>query len=168
LAYLRITTKLGRIYPGASLQRPIVAADHYHQAHRIRVIVELQNIDITKLYTTPERMAGRSENWPSFDALPLDPSGPPGNSWGLWGKDDELGMLNHLTPETTKRATEEVVHGIRIPLDHPLDKFNMPAFGRQPFHQEIRLKSPRTVNDDVLTFNTQSSSQWDGLRHYGR
>jgi hypothetical protein len=23
------------------------------------------------------------------------------------------------------------------------------------------------VNDDVWTFNTQVSSQWDGLRHYG-
>jgi len=23
------------------------------------------------------------------------------------------------------------------------------------------------VNDDVWTFNTQSSSQWDGLRHFG-
>lgn len=28
-------------------------------------------------------------------------------------------------------------------------------------------KPPRIVNDDVWTFNTQSSSQWDGLRHFG-
>ncbi|KAH8647660.1 putative cyclase-domain-containing protein [Xylariales sp. PMI_506] len=106
-------------------------------------------------------------DWPSFDALPVDRSGPPGNSWGLWGKDDELGMLNHLTPDAAKRAAQEVVHGVRIPLDHPLDKFSLPAFGRQPFHQEIRLKSPRSVNDDILTFNTQTSTQWDGFRHYG-
>lgn len=25
---------------------------------------------------------------------------------------------------------------------------------------------PRIVNDDVWTFNTQVSSQWDGLRHF--
>ena len=28
-------------------------------------------------------------------------------------------------------------------------------------------KAPRIVNDDVWTFNSQSSSQWDGLRHFG-
>ena len=39
-------------------------------------------------------------------------------------------------------------------------------FGRQVFHHEMFAKSPRTVNDDVWTFNSQSSSQWDGLRHY--
>jgi len=28
-------------------------------------------------------------------------------------------------------------------------------------------KAPRFVNDDIWTFNTQSSSQWDGFRHFG-
>ena len=28
-------------------------------------------------------------------------------------------------------------------------------------------KHPRIVHDDTWTFNTQSSSQWDGLRHFG-
>ena len=70
--------------------------------------------------------------------------------------------------------------GISWPMNLPLH----PCFGRQPFHHRIISKHPRTVNDDVLTFNTQSGSQWhvhltllqcaevswvlrDGLRHYG-
>lgn len=28
-------------------------------------------------------------------------------------------------------------------------------------------KAPATVNDDVWTFNSQVSTQWDGLRHFG-
>ena len=40
-------------------------------------------------------------------------------------------------------------------------------FKRAIFHQELFSKPPRTVNDDIWSFNTQSSSQWDGLRHYG-
>lgn len=28
-------------------------------------------------------------------------------------------------------------------------------------------KAPRCVNDDAWTFNSQGSSQWDGLRHFG-
>ncbi len=43
----------------------------------------------------------------------------------------------------------------------------MPCFGRQAFHQHVFHKVPRTVNDDILTFNTQGSSQWDGFRHFG-
>lgn len=28
-------------------------------------------------------------------------------------------------------------------------------------------KAPRIVNDDVITFNTQGSAQWDSFRHFG-
>lgn len=34
------------------------------------------------------------------------------------------------------------------------------------FHQELIHKSPRAVHDDIWTFNSQVSSQWDGLRHF--
>lgn len=104
---------------------------------------------------------------PPFDSLPLKKDGPKGNAWGLFGTKDELGMMNMLTKETTVAASKEIVHGIRVSTDWPLDSLKIPCFNRQPFSQNIMHKSPRTVNDDVLTFNTQSSSQWDGLRHYG-
>lgn len=104
---------------------------------------------------------------PSFDSLPLRKDGPHGNAWGLFGENDQLGMLNLLTPETTIAATKEIVHGIRISTDWPLNKFQPPLYGRVAFKQEIHHLLPRTVNDDVLTLNTQGSTQWDGFRHYG-
>jgi hypothetical protein len=104
---------------------------------------------------------------PPFSQLPLQKSGPKGNAWGLFGADDQLGMLNFLTPEVIKQASTEIQYGIRVSTDLLLDKIKMPGFGRRPFHQEIQHRLPRLVNDDVLTFNTQSSSQWDGFRHYG-
>ncbi len=76
-------------------------------------------------------------------------------------------MLNLLTPDTTIAAAKEVVHGVRISTDWPLDRMKVPAFGRRRFKQELHHKAPRAVNDDILTFNTQSSSQWDGFRHFG-
>jgi hypothetical protein len=42
-----------------------------------------------------------------------------------------------------------------------------PAFGRQAFEREMYLKTPKTAFDDTWHFNTQASTQWDGLRHYG-
>ncbi|KAG4272698.1 hypothetical protein FPRO04_10440 [Fusarium proliferatum] len=104
---------------------------------------------------------------PTFDELPLDKDGPPGNAWGLWGSDDQLGRLNLLTPETVRAAASEIREGIRISLDWPLDKLSHPPFGRQALEHRILNKAPMTMNDDVITLNTQSSTQWDGFRHYG-
>lgn len=104
---------------------------------------------------------------PSFDTLPLRKDGPRGNAWGLFGAKDELGMLNLLTPETTTAAAKEIVDGVRVSTDWPLDSMRTPCFGRSPFEQTVNTKSPRIVNDDTLCFNTQTSSQWDGYRHFG-
>jgi hypothetical protein len=57
----------------------------------------------------------------------------------------------------------------RISLNWPLSAQTSPQkpfFNRAAFHQELIHKGPRTVNDDIWTFNTQVSSQWDGLRHF--
>ena len=51
-----------------------------------------------------------------FDDLPLDKTGPPLNAWGRFGKGDELGRLNLITPEVVKAGLAEVKHGITINL----------------------------------------------------
>ena len=109
---------------------------------------------------------------PPFSLLPLDPTGPSGNAWGRFGNTDYLGMLNLLSPSVVARAAQEIRSGVRISLDWPLDKPQYPSFRREPFRHEVvnRAKGQglRVVNDDVLHFNTQSSSQWDGFRHFGK
>jgi hypothetical protein len=104
---------------------------------------------------------------PPFSALPLDPAGPPGNAWGLFGPIDQLGRLNLLTPEVVAAAAQEIKTGLRFSLDWPLNKPSYPSFGRNPFEHKLVNREGRTVNDDILVFNTQCSSQWDGFRHYG-
>ena len=104
----------------------------------------------------------------AFDDLPLDPIGPRGNAWGRFGPDDQLGTLNLLTPEVVASAAKEICTGIRISLDWPLNMPSYPSFNRDPFEQRLVSRKPHRINDDVLTFNTQCSSQWDGFRHYGR
>ncbi|PWY67939.1 hypothetical protein BO70DRAFT_390430 [Aspergillus heteromorphus CBS 117.55] len=93
----------------------------------------------------------------AFDDLPLDKTGPLGNAWGLFGPDDECGMLNLLTLERTRRVS----------TDWPFDRIATPAVGRAAFVQAILTHAPEAVNDESLQFNPHSSSQWDGLRHYG-
>jgi hypothetical protein len=76
-------------------------------------------------------------------------------------------MLNRITPDTVRAAASEIREGIRISLDWPLNKPSFPAFDRQRFQHEILNKAPMTMNDDAIYINTQSSTQWDGFRHYG-
>lgn len=106
-----------------------------------------------------------------FEALPLSKSHPDArlNAWGAHGEDDERGFLNRQTNAiVAAAAASEIRSGSRVTLDAPMDlQGEQPSFRRKAFEKEMWLKSPKTAFDDIWHFNTQSSTQWDGLRHYG-
>ena len=104
---------------------------------------------------------------PTFSSLPLRPNDPPFSAWGLYGLDDELGTLNLLTEEVVQKASREIQKGLRIGLDLPLNFSARPSHAREQLTHTVQRKDPRLVHDDVLSFNTQISTQWDGFRHYG-
>jgi len=49
--------------------------------------------------------------------LPRIPGAPEGAAW-LWGKDDQIGRLNLLTPIRVKAASTEIKTGIMVPLKY--------------------------------------------------
>ncbi|KAK7967390.1 uncharacterized protein PG986_001667 [Apiospora aurea] len=110
-----------------------------------------------------------SNGIPDFEDLPLRRGDPHHSAWGLYGEKDELGTLNRLTDDRVAAAARnEIKTGQRISLNWPLDaQSDRSFFQRALFHQDIFPKAPATVNDDVWTFNSQVSTQWDGLRHFG-
>lgn len=72
---------------------------------------------------------------PRFSLLPIDPRHPQHSAWGVWGDDDRLGTLNHLTPERVAAASKEIRTGIRIGLNWPLDQqYLRPKFRQQTEH----------------------------------
>ncbi|KAK8858930.1 hypothetical protein IAR55_003161 [Kwoniella newhampshirensis] len=104
-----------------------------------------------------------SPDIPPFSSLPLIKPGPPYNAWGLYGPDDELGRLNLITPEAIKRGKDTITEGIAINLNLPMSF--MPVHpSRKGLSHEIKCSGHS--NDDEVSFNTQSSTQWDGFRHY--
>ena len=62
-------------------------------------------------------------------------------------------------------ASKEIKSGQIVPLNLPLDVPKVPAFNRQEFKHEIKALAPGAAYDDIYTLNTQSGTQWDGLRH---
>ncbi|KAI1214809.1 uncharacterized protein F4807DRAFT_9335 [Annulohypoxylon truncatum] len=105
---------------------------------------------------------------PDFEDLPIRKGDPHLSAWGLYGDKDELGTLNRLTDERVAAAAKsEIRTGHRISLNWPIDAQPEESFfARQVFHQQLIRKDPRVINDDVWTFNSQVSTQWDGLRHF--
>ncbi|KAI9489139.1 hypothetical protein BDB00DRAFT_771175 [Zychaea mexicana] len=107
--------------------------------------------------------------FPSYDELPIDPKYPPKTAWGVWGVDDNLGTLNHLTEERVLKASQTCIRrGAVFPLNWKLEAPQPPFHNRSEIdHQIVRCSAmkDRMFDDIYQNFNTQSSSQWDGLRH---
>lgn len=107
------------------------------------------------------------ERLPAFAELPIKPDDPPHSAWGVFGDDDQIGTLNLLTPERVAAAARLVRQGQVFALNWELELPHPPLFNRAVLQHTINRRR-RNVFDDVYdNFNTQSSSQWDGLRHYG-
>ncbi|CAM1503942.1 Fc.00g015330.m01.CDS01 [Cosmosporella sp. VM-42] len=106
---------------------------------------------------------------PPFESLPLRKEDPHLSAWGLYGDNDGLGTLNRLTDERVAAAARsELRTGARISMNWPFDAQSKGAFfERAVFHQDMHVKLGLTCNDDIWTMNPQSSTQWDGLRHFG-
>lgn len=111
--------------------------------------------------------------FPNFDDLPAIPGMPQGCAWGIFDKDgtkDNLGCLNKLTPSiVASAAATEVRDGISVSLDWPLDALKVNGTFRRPVthnHFGLKEKCGMIGMDDELEFNTQGSSQWDGLVHF--
>ncbi|KAE9384397.1 hypothetical protein BT96DRAFT_892486 [Gymnopus androsaceus JB14] len=104
-------------------------------------------------------------NWPTYDQLPLHPSFPTKAAWGVWGTDDEFGALNHITHDTIRAAKVEIQYGLAINLNLELDSPNPPLNPTRPAMIHAFVPFPG-YQDDIISLNTQVSTQFDGLRHY--
>ena len=89
-------------------------------------------------------------------------------SWGVWPSPDYFGCLNLLTPERARAAAGLIQRGATFALNWDMRFPDPPLFGRARFEHEVTSRPGSTTHDDVLhSWNTQSSSQWDGFRHVG-
>jgi kynurenine formamidase len=113
--------------------------------------------------TTPE------DGLPSYaDLLARTDGAPPGSAWGVWGQQDEVGTLNHLTPERAREAAHAVRTGARFNLDLPEPAF-VPALTptRKPMRHHLFGANEHHRDEWLDGFYPQVGSQIDGLRHFG-
>jgi hypothetical protein len=125
---------------------------------------------------------------PTYAELCARTDAPPGSSWGLFGKGDEIGALNFLTAHCVLAAARCVTRGAVFTLDYPINHFDPdPAPGRPPATHSVYwigitedgefgpLPGPQDADpkfgessfmDDRLDgYTIQRHSHIDGLRH---
>ena len=104
-------------------------------------------------------------------------------NWGRWGRDDEIGTLNYVTPGDVIAAARLVRKGKVMSLALNYDqhgpqggKSKYPALGRfNPVHLMLRTGTDaysgvldhRKIRgtDDLVIMPLQCGTQWDGLGH---
>jgi hypothetical protein len=106
----------------------------------------------------------RAARLPEYRDLPVVAGAPKGSSWGLWGKDDVFGCLNLLDAQGVSAALASVKRGQVLNLNLELELPNPPLFSRPSFRHIVHDMGVGH-DDELVDWNTQSSSQWDGFRH---
>jgi kynurenine formamidase len=102
---------------------------------------------------------------PAFAQLPFVGQTGERHTWDVFGRDDQLGTVNYLTPERVRQAATLVRTGRVINLNLPL---NFPITLYSGFRSGYRhhIEVGRGSRDDYVdNFAMQGSSQWDSLRH---
>jgi len=100
-------------------------------------------------------------------------------NWGRWGKDDQIGTLNHVRPEDIVKAARLIRTGKVFALGIPLDS-NGPQTGLfggrfNPIHQMLATGTDAIAGrqdwnkiryaDDTLNLCVQGATHWDALGH---
>jgi kynurenine formamidase len=108
-----------------------------------------------------------TERIPTYAELPIVDDAPPKSAWGVFGRDDQLGTLNFLTPERRLAASRAVRRGAVFNLDLPLHLPRPPMIAMRTAYRRTNIRFPANRGrDDVLdNFYLQCSSQWDSLKH---
>src|ERR1700674_5018212 len=101
------------------------------------------------------------------------------SNWGRWGKDDQIGTLNHITPEHIANAAKLIRTGKVFALGIPLDRTvrQTGSFGGRfnPTHQTLATVADASAGrqdwnkiryaDDTMNLCVQGATHWDALGH---
>jgi kynurenine formamidase len=101
-------------------------------------------------------------------------------NWGRWGKDDQVGTLNHIMPEDIVRAAGLIRTGKVFALGIPLDRTGPQTglFGGRwnPIHTMLATGTDAVAGrydkvpgiryaDDAINMPVQAATHWDSLGH---
>lgn len=87
------------------------------------------------------------------------------SNWGRWGADDDLGTLNHITPEVRRYAASLVTEGITVSLGKPLATEGGPLNPR-PVQHEMTVHEGGSRDFIGISCHGIANSHIDALCHF--
>jgi kynurenine formamidase len=102
------------------------------------------------------------------------------SNWGRWGKEDEIGTLNYVTPKHVTEAAKLVkkgkVFGMGIPLNQQGPQSGLFGGRWNPIHTMLATGTDAIAGrqdetnkmryaDDAINMPVQSATHWDSLGH---
>lgn len=88
------------------------------------------------------------------------------SNWGRWGKDDEKGTLNLITPEKRKAAAALVKDGVSISMARDADE-EKSIENTQPYEHVMNGVNPAASSDRLsVSFHGYAHTHLDALGHH--
>jgi kynurenine formamidase len=88
------------------------------------------------------------------------------SNWGRWGKDDDRGTLNLITPAKSKAAAALVKDGVTISLARDTDS-EKSADNTSPFEHTMNPIGPSSSTDRIaVNFHGYAVTHFDALGHH--
>lgn len=91
------------------------------------------------------------------------------SNWGRWGKNDQLGAVNLITPEVRRRAAALVREGFSVSLSRDADSVraadNSRPFERKMISGDADPQEMFAVDTYTMTFHGASLTHFDALSH---
>jgi kynurenine formamidase len=87
------------------------------------------------------------------------------SNWGRWGKDDQLGAINLITPAKRKQAAALVKEGIPVSLAGDVNTERAPDNG-QPYEHVMTQAGPAGAGDSLsVSFHGYAHTHLDAFAH---
>jgi len=88
------------------------------------------------------------------------------SNWGRWGKDDEKGTLNLITPQKRKQAADLVRDGVAISLARPANT-EKAIDNPQPYENVmLSVRGPASSDRIAVSFHGYAHTHLDALGHH--
>jgi kynurenine formamidase len=90
------------------------------------------------------------------------------SNWGRWGRDDELGALNLITPEKRRQAAALVREGVTVSLAHEtlkIETASSPAFGHKMTSLPQAMEITSASDEYRVAYHGFTQTHMDGLCH---
>jgi kynurenine formamidase len=91
------------------------------------------------------------------------------SNWGRWGKDDQLGALNLITPEKRKQAAQLVTSGVSISLSRNVITVKIgtsPPFEQRMVHTGLTPGAESSSDAYSVQYHGHTQTHLDALCHF--